>query len=151
MVNNLIATLKSAHYTSIINEHSSDQRILFATVNKLLQKPSEECYPPSVDNTALANSFAYFFINKIDKIHSKVVQRNIIVGPICPIPSTCPVEFNNFRVVTQEEVKVFAGKPSSKSCVLDPLLAMVLKGCFSVLLPTITKFVNLVSLNWQNT
>ena len=100
MVNNLIATLKSAHYTSIINEHSSDQRILFATVNKLLQKPSEKCYPPSFDNTALANLFADFFINKIDKIHSKLVQRNIIVGPIHPIPSTCPVEFNNFRVVT---------------------------------------------------
>ena len=143
MVNNLIATLKSAHYTSIINEHSSDQRILFATVNKLLQKPSEKCYPPSVDNTALANSFADFFINKIDIIHSKLVQRNIIVGPIRPIPSTSPVEFNNFREVSQEEVKVFACKPSSKSCVLDPLPAMVLKGCFSVLLPTITKFFNL--------
>ena len=53
------------------------------------------------------------------------------------------MEFNNFREVSQEEVKVFACKPSSKSCVLDPLPAMVLKGCFSVLLPTITKFVNL--------
>ena len=143
VVNNLIATLKSAHYTSIINEHSSDQRILFATVNKLLQKPSEKRYPPSVDNSALANSFADFFINKIDKIHSKLVQRNIIVGPFRPIPLTCPVEFNNFREVSQEEVKVFAWKPSSKSSVLDPLPAMVLKGCFSVLLPTITKFVNL--------
>lgn len=143
MVNNLIATLKSAHYTSIINEHSSDQRILFATVNKLLQKPSEKRYPPSVDNSALANSFADFFINKIDKIHSKLVQRNIIVGPFRPIPLTFPVEFNNFREVSQEEVKVFACKPSSKSCVLDPLPAMVLKGCFLVLLPTITKFVNL--------
>ena len=53
------------------------------------------------------------------------------------------MEFNNFRKVSQEEVKVFACKPSSKSCVLDPLPAMVLKSCFSVLLPTITKFVNL--------
>ena len=44
-----------------------------------------------------------------------------------------------FCMVSQEEVKVFACKPSSKSCVLDPLPAMVLKGCFSVLLPTITK------------
>ena len=81
---NLIATLKSAHYTSIINERPSDQSILFATVNKLLQKPSEKRYPPSVDNTALANPFPDFFINKIDKIHSKLVQRNIMVGPIRP-------------------------------------------------------------------
>ncbi|PFX13390.1 hypothetical protein AWC38_SpisGene22529 [Stylophora pistillata] len=54
-------------------------------------------HPPSIDNSALANSFADFFINKIDKIHSKLVQRNIIVGPSRPIPLTCPVEFNNFR------------------------------------------------------
>ena len=53
------------------------------------------------------------------------------------------MEFNNFREVSQEEVKVFACKPSSKSCVLDPSPAMILKGRFSVLLPTITKFVNL--------
>ena len=105
---------------------------------------SLSCYPPSADNTALANSFADFFINKIDKIHSKIILRNIIVGPIRPLPSTCPVDFNNFREVShEEEVKVFACKPSSKSCVLDPLPAIVLKGCFSVLLPSITKFVNL--------
>ena len=54
------------------------------------------------------------------------------------------MEFSNFREVSQEEVKVFACKrPSSKSCVSDPLPAMVLKDCFSVLLPTTTKFVNL--------
>ena len=85
VVNNPIATLKLAHYTSIINEHCSDQRILFATVTKLLQKPSEKRYLPSFNNTALANSFADFFTNKIDKIHSKLVQRNIIVGPIRPM------------------------------------------------------------------
>ena len=110
MVNNLIVTLKSVHYTSIIDEHSSDQRILFATVNKLLQKSSEKRYPPSIDNNALANSFADFFINKIDKIHSELVEKKISVGPAPPVSLslTCPVEFSNFRRVSQEEVKVFA-------------------------------------------
>ena len=37
----------------------------------------------------------------------------------------------------------FGYKPLSKSCCLDPLPASVLKDCFPVLLPTITRMVNL--------
>ena len=68
-VNNLIGSLKSTYYTDIINEHSSDQRILFKTVGKLLQKSTSKRYPRSSDDTAPANSFADFFTSKIDKIH----------------------------------------------------------------------------------
>ena len=52
-------------------------------------------------------------------------------------------ELNNFHEVSQEDVKEFAYKPLSKSCCLDPLPASVLKDCFPVLLPTITRMVNL--------
>ena len=69
VVNNLIESLKSAYYTDIVNEYSSDQRILFKTVGKLLQKSTSERYPRSSDDTAPANSFADFFTSKIDKIH----------------------------------------------------------------------------------
>ena len=75
VVNNLIESLKSTYYTDIINEHSSDQRILFKTVEKLLQKSTNKRYPPSFDDTALANSFADFFTSKIDKIHHGLVDR----------------------------------------------------------------------------
>ena len=67
LVSNLINSLK--YYTSVIKEHSGNQRVLFKTVNKLLQKPSVKCYPSCPDNSSLANSFADFFISKIDKIH----------------------------------------------------------------------------------
>ena len=40
-------------------------------------------------------------------------------------------------------VKKFSRKPLSKSCELDPLPAVVLKGCLTVLLPTITRIINL--------
>ena len=69
VVNNLIGSLKSTYYTDIINEHSSDQRILFKTVGKLLQKSTSKRYPRSSDDTAPANSFADFFTSKIDKTH----------------------------------------------------------------------------------
>ena len=51
--------------------------------------------------------------------------------------------FCNFAKVTQEEIKRFSRKSLSKSCELDPLPAIVLKGCFIVLLPTITRIINL--------
>ena len=52
-------------------------------------------------------------------------------------------EFCNFAEVTLEEIQKFSRKPLSKSCELDPLPAVVLKGYLTVLLPTITRIINL--------
>ena len=106
VVNNLIESLKSTYYTDIINEHSSDQRILFKTVGKLLQKSTNKRYPPSSDDTALANSFADFFTSKIDKIHQGLVERKIRVGSSPPDVKVCGTEFCNFAEVTLEEIKI---------------------------------------------
>lgn len=53
--NDLISSLKSSYYTSIIKEHSPDQRVLFRTVNKLIQKSHDTRYPPSLTNALLAD------------------------------------------------------------------------------------------------
>ena len=89
VVNNLIESLKSTNYTDTINEYSSDQRILFKTVGKLLQKSTNKRYPPSSDDTALANSFADFFTSKIDRIHHGLVERKIRVGSSPPDVKVC--------------------------------------------------------------
>ena len=44
-VNNLIDSAKSSYYTTIISDFSGDQRMLFKTVNKLLQKQRVQQYP----------------------------------------------------------------------------------------------------------
>ena len=82
VANNLITSLKSDYYTSIINEHAADQRVLFKTVNKLLQQSTEKHYPLSPDNVTLANSFADFFMNKIDKIRCSTRGKQ----PSDPLP-----------------------------------------------------------------
>ena len=128
VVNNFIGSLKSTYYTDIINEHSSDQRILFKTVGKLLQKSTKKCYPRSSEDTAPANSFADFFTGKIDKIHYGLVERKIRFGTSPPDVKVCGAEFCNFAEVTLEEIKKFSRKPLSKSCELDLLPAVVLKG-----------------------
>ena len=89
VVNSLIESLKSTYYTDTINEYSSDQRILFKTVGKLLQKSTNKRYPPSSDDTAVANSFADFFTSKIDRIHHGLVERKIRVGSSPPDVKVC--------------------------------------------------------------
>ena len=55
VVNDSTSSLKCTYYTSIINEHSSDQRVLFRTVNKLMPKSHETRYQPSLSNALLAD------------------------------------------------------------------------------------------------
>ena len=88
-------------------------------------------------------SFAHFFTSKIDKIHHGHIERKIRVGSSRPDVKVCGAEFCNFAEVTLEEIKKFSRKPLSKSCELDPLPAVVLKGCLTVLLPTIMRIINL--------
>ena len=89
----MIESQQSTYYTDIINEHSSDKRILFKTIGKLLQKSTNKRYPPSSDDTALANSFANFFASKVDKIHHGLVERKIRVGSSPPDVKVCGAEF----------------------------------------------------------
>ena len=54
------------------------------------------------------------------------------VFPSDPDVKVCGTEFCNFAEVTLEEIKKFSRKPLSKSCELDPLPAVVLKGCLTI-------------------
>ena len=64
VVINLIKSIKSRkseHYSFIIKENSGNQKVLFKTVQKLLQKPTVNYYPPSENDRMLVDEFAAFF------------------------------------------------------------------------------------------
>ncbi|XP_048578379.1 uncharacterized protein LOC125560618 [Nematostella vectensis] len=142
VVYNLIDSLKTSYYTSIIQEHSLDQKVLFKTINKLLEKKSVQYYPVAFCSEVLANNFAGFLNEKISKIHLDLMEQQTMVGPNPYCDHTCTVEMSEFDVISEDDVKILAHKPISKSCNLDPLPASLLKGCFSTLLPKITRIVN---------
>ena len=110
----------------------------------IMQKSHETRYPPSLTNALLADLFADFFTSKVEKINTVLVARNrdLLLADNNELPTNA-AEWNNFHEVSQEDVKEFAQKPLNKSCCLDPLPASVLKDCFPVLLPTITRMVNM--------
>ena len=145
VVNNLICNLKTTYYREIISENSGDQKVLFNTVNKLLQKSCVKRYPPSSDACSLENAFADFFAQKIDRIHADLHEKRRTADPnVSSSESTrCQVELSDFAVLSQDTVKEYACKSAKKSCNLDPLPASLMKNCLDMLLPTITNIVNL--------
>ena len=127
-VTNLIDNRKSLYYTSIIQENASDQKVLFETVNKLLQKKTVRHYPSAQDNDILAIRFADFFHEKISNIHQSLSARLWTADETPYPPETHPVLLHDFRVVSLEEARGFASKSSCKSCNLDQLQALIVKG-----------------------
>ncbi|CAB3985703.1 Hypothetical predicted protein [Paramuricea clavata] len=77
-VNKLIDSSKSAYYTDLINNGSSDQKPLFKTVSNLLHTNTIIRYPSSPDPMSLANSFSDFFTQKIVKIRGDIEDELLI-------------------------------------------------------------------------
>ena len=57
-----------SYYSTIIKDNANDSKLLFRTVDKLLQKNNDKYYPQAKNDEELANSFADFFSTKINNI-----------------------------------------------------------------------------------
>ena len=84
-----------------------------------------------------------FSVKKSAKLHCGLSEKQACLGPLSL--SDGNIELSDFRAVThrQEEVRELATKPLSKSCQLDPLPAIIMKGFVDTLLPVITDIVNM--------
>ena len=102
----VVDSLKSSYYTSIIQEHSAEQKILFSTVKKLLQKKMVQHYPSTSSSEVLANNFAGFFSEKIIKIHRGLTEEQITVGSSPYLDDVCSVELSEFNEVSEDSVRM---------------------------------------------
>ena len=127
----------------MIQDNANNQRVLFQTVSKFLQNKSIERFPSAASKDMLASRFADFFKEKIVKIQRSLSDKQINAepSPYSDDPAY-PVELCQFNKVTEEEVRALASKPMSKSCNLDSVPSIILKGCYGTLLPIIAQIVN---------
>ena len=68
IVNDMIRDPKSIYYSSIIAENKGNQKVIFQTIDQLLQRKQEPRFPTSSSSERLANEFAAFFHEKISKM-----------------------------------------------------------------------------------
>ena len=68
VLNDMLYKAKEQHYSAVIHENAHDCKLLFRTVDQLLQRSIDKRYPSANSDLELANAFADFFSAKIVKI-----------------------------------------------------------------------------------
>ena len=142
-VHELIIASKNSYYTSSIEDAKSDQKALFRLVNKLLHTDRVDDLPSYTSALDLANKFATFFHEKVNKINSCLTSD--CSAPFDPFKydTVCHSQFNTFKPVTNRFLSEVIGRANIKSCDLDPIPACVLRKCMETLLPVLVNIVNL--------
>lgn len=137
-----IIKAKRDYNCSLISSSRTNPRQLWKTVNKFLHRTAVSVLPSSNSLSSLSQSFATFFSDKIHKLHTTLLCDHARTSPHFPPPVT-PSNFSSFTYVTLEEVSKLLSQSPDTNCDLDPIPTSLLKQCSSVLLPTITKIINL--------
>ena len=143
--NALMKEARRKFYHNFIQDNSSSQRHLFSTAKKLFNHGDNRAvYPPVDDNIKLANQLGTFFIQKIETIGSNL--DNMAQGlPALSVDHTLasPPIFCKFSPLTEEKVRKLINSSTKKSCTLDPMPTPLVVDCIDMLLPIITKMINL--------
>ena len=116
-----------------------NNKILYSSINKLLDNEKEEVLPDAESDVALANSFLKFFTEKIEKIRSTFPDTHTDT-PKMPPPAG---KLSTFEKATEDEVRKTVMSFGVKCSPEDPVPASVLKSDFEIFIPIWTKLVNL--------
>ncbi len=138
----MIDNAKSQYYKEKLSD--ANQKESFQILNGLLQPNSQKPLPTSTCPKELADQFAQFFVQKVEKIRSsldsensssKIPQLNRRKTKAC---------LSQFKEVTTDCVRKIINKCPPKSCPLDTIPTSLLKdpNILSCLLPLITLLVN---------
>ncbi len=127
--NKLLYETKVAHYNGLIAEAANNQGTLFPLVDKLLHRTSSSPLPSYDSTTDLANQFAEFFNDKIEKIYTHLstpspTDAPNISSPASTFPEPSPRStLLSFTKITPQALQKFINKSPIKSCSLDPIPA----------------------------
>ncbi len=126
-------------------ENKDCPKDFFRVINTLLNNKPALPLPPHDDASVLADQFAEFFMNKIDKIREDISSME--PSRIYPERKLYKTPLTNLRDADQEEVRKILVSCPAKSCELDPVPTWLLKLCCDEILPLITRIVNLIMTN----
>ena len=143
IVSSLLKKAKENYYSNIIQENKGNQKVLFNTVTRLLHSNTEKCYPTAPSSEVLANRFADFFCQKIEAIRSDLSARYTPAANSLVDVQACSAKVTEFERMTEDQVKSLVNSCRLKTCSLDHLPASIMKDCMDVLLPILTKMINI--------
>ena len=133
----MLLEAKTACYNAQVRDCRGDTKGLYRLVNTLMDTSSSNPLPNHTNDKDLAEEFADFFMDKIQKI-----RGNLTENPVYQ-PTKNISRLAEFRPFNQLEVKKIILSMKTKSCELDTLPTKLLKECIDSILPTITNLVNI--------
>src|SRR6218665_2920293 len=142
---------KKRYLSSLVHSNSSNPQNLWETVNNLLHRGNSSPLPDSIPHVSIADSFASFFTNKVSslRLSLQTLLPTSTQYDSSPLDdkndSTLPpaASFNLFEPATEAEITNLIHASQNKQCDLDPIPTSLLKECADLLVPTITKIINL--------
>ena len=119
-----------------------NDRQLFQLVDRLSKPSTAPALPDHTCKKDLANDFLAFFHGKVSKLRNTLDNMQNVTASM-EIPESSNSSFASFQHVCTDDVRKIVTKSANKSCALDPLPTDLLKKCLDVLLPNITRIINM--------
>ena len=133
----MIQSNKRNSLASLVQSSKKDAKKLFKIVNSILGRNDDNRMPPSRSDKQLAEEFASYFLEKIDKIREKFKG----IEPYEPRQLGTP-QLVKFMLVTSSQLAKTIKKMQPKTCGLDVILTSKLQEILPGCLPSITHLVN---------
>ena len=141
----LMNTARREFFKEFIDKNSSNPKDLFTATKKLLKHDHHVPSPPSDTKLSLADKMGTLLIDKIRTIHAKLDKLTSALSEVSSDDneSWSGALMDHFKTLSGGDVrKLIEGFPK-KSCTLDPMPTSLVINCIDVLLPVITKIINL--------
>ena len=141
--NNLLNSTKKDYIKNQI-ENAQSSKDLYQIWDKLLNREQRSVLPSHDCTTSVANTFVDYFKNKIELIRNNIEESlNTFTDQL---PSTAPIFhglfLEQFRVVSESDVRKVITSSPIKSCALYPIPTWLLKQCLDQVAPVLTVIVN---------
>ena len=134
----MLLDAKTVCYSAQVRDCRDDTKELYKLVNTLMGTTSSNPLPNHTNDKDLAEEFAYFSMDKIQRI-----RDNLTENPVYQPTRKNISRLAGFRPFNQTEVKKIILSMKTKSCKLDTLPTKLLKECIDSILPTITNIINI--------
>ena len=143
LYNKILEDKKTAFYSSKILNCGTNQKSLFAIVNDIRRKGNQQVLPEYESEETLANEFATFFKEKIEKIVEKFPPNEPLPMDAAMTDKAADTEFTNFEPISVKEIKRYIMKAPNKYCPqVDPLPTELIESSIDILAPTLATIVN---------
>ena len=148
--NKALRLARQAYFSGIINENKTNARVLFSTIERILNPP--QSYKQSIAATKdKCNEFAIFFDNKILNIRADIMRNapsthpqtaSAAGGVRCNGVNHSRERLTSFCIIDEDELRKTISLISSSTCSLDAIPTPFLKEVLDSVIGDLLKIVN---------